>query len=745
MEITTTFINGRNRIMSWKKMPLPEEGMYLGSGIYIIRKDGFYLDNGAFSTWNPQDFSPKEHLDLIKKDNQGNVAQIWGWWGPTFYAMEDIGVTFKDADWENKKNLKGEENPDLNDYADRMGAGLIKFIEQAREMGIYTTGLYSSELAPEWSHKLEGLEPWWLGYDFGERYSFHLNRGSNDGDAHSAKRMEDATLEDFANGLLERVNEHVSERKSKGWGRVMATSGSFHLDYEIIGGTDIPVQEDFAFRHLTFSSALGRGLFRQFRLPVWGSHIAHEHYSWIPYASPYKFPLLAASFYLKYMNGCKLIINESGNWYTQVKLCPDSPMYQLPYGTIGKNGDPTAPESADPYDYAYLVPEARKKYPMIDYRSPTAVRYRKTISDFWDFVKVNGTPAGQPETTIAIAKGNLDLSAMYCAAGNYAVASAYTLADINHDWYEGDPERSWKLIEKVFCPCPPVIPPYKNQYLSATPHGLFDIVTFAMDKIDADFLIRNYKALIFAGWNTCTEHQYEVLKKYVAAGGILCISIPHLSTNKTRNYRSYDVSELIHGGDVSELCGVKVKQRGRRIYWATGNTAEPNELGVKVPRRFGILATPIGELEITDPAVRVVIADDEQFDPVVLHRKCGKGEVFFVNTWSYPGALDIDDGPGSYEGANGLMEPVWKYIAKRARGNVYITDDGSEPGEECKYINCTYFPDDGRICLYNIDFDHSHKIVLHQFGYQETIELEAAEFLSLDSVTLLPHEKLNEE
>ena len=729
--------------MSWKKMPLPECGLYLGSGIYNIRKHGLYLDPGAFSTWTPQDYSPEDYLDFIVKDNQGNLAQIWGFDGPDWYAMEDTGIPFKARDWENKKNLCGEENPKLQDYEERKGLGMLKFIKYAKDHGIYTTGLYSNEMNPELSKKLAEFGDWWLGYDFGERYSFHLKNKSNNADAGIS--LENATLENYADGLIARVKEHVEDRKAKGWGYIMATSGSFHLDYEILGGTDIPVQEDFAFRHMTISSAFARGLFRQFHLPVWGSHLAHEHYSWIPYSSKYKFPLLHAAFLHKYMNGCKLMINESGNWYTQVKLCPDSPLYALPYCTVGKNGDPTAPKSNNPYDYADIVKDAEKMYPMIDYRSPTAVRYRQVISDFYDFVKEHGTPEGQPEASFAIAKGNLDLSSFYAAHGNYAVASAYDLADMNHDWYEGDPEKSWRLLSRVFCPCPPVIPPYRNQFLSATPHGMFDIVTFAKNKISADFLIRNYKAVIFSGWNTCSKEQYAILREYVEKGGILCISLAHFSQNKKRNYRSFTVDELVNGGDFSDLCGVKVIGRGRRIYWATGTSGEKNELGVKIPRRFGILAVPIGQLEITDPAVKPLIVDDEQFDPVVIRRKCGKGEVFFVNTWYYPGGLDTDEGPGSEENTNGFLEPVYKYIAKLARGHVYITDDGEDPGENCQYVNCTYFPDAGKICLFNIDFDHPHKVFVHQFGYAEEYELEAGEFMFLDSVKLKDFEKQNDD
>jgi hypothetical protein len=104
----------------------------------------------------------------------------------------------------------------------------------------------------------------------------------------------------------------------------MATSSNFYIDYEVAAGADVPVPEDFAFKHLLMSSAISRGLYRQYDLPMWGSHLAHEWYSWLPHSNPLKFPLFRASKYVKYMSGAKMIINESGNWILQSSLCPDS-------------------------------------------------------------------------------------------------------------------------------------------------------------------------------------------------------------------------------------------------------------------------------------------------------------------------------------------------------------------------------------------------------------------------------------
>ena len=64
------------------------------------------------------------------------------------------------------------------------------------------------------------------------------------------------------------------------------------------------------------------------------------------------------------------------------------------------------------FDYsADFVEEARKCYPAINYDSAPAREYRRMISDFYNYVKENGTPSGQPEAKIALAKGYLDLGA----------------------------------------------------------------------------------------------------------------------------------------------------------------------------------------------------------------------------------------------------------------------------------------------------------------------------------------------
>ncbi|HWQ55388.1 MAG TPA: hypothetical protein VN442_17005, partial [Bryobacteraceae bacterium] len=559
----------------------------------------------------------------------------------------------------------------------------------------------------------------YLGYDFGEIFTFRLEEKHLEGQ--DTGRI---TLKTLADGFMERVRAHVEKRHATGWGNVMATSINFYIDYEIVAGADVPLIEDFAFSHLNVASSLSRGLYRQFDLPIWGSHLAHEHYSWIPYSSEHKFDLLKAAMYQKYMAGSKIIINESGNWFLQAQLCTDSPMFETPRVEIGRIGN-TDPRLTAPY-----VEKARQTFHKIDYHSPVARRYREVISDFYDFVKAHGTPEGQPEATIAIAKGNYDLCG-HEYSPNAAIAGAYLLADRNPAWFEGAPERAWNIVKDVFYPRPPVLAPYQNRFLSGTPYGMVDIVSFAEDRVSAEFLSANYRALLFAGWNTASPTQYDVLTRYVRSGGTLFIAIPHLSTNVTRNYTSYTVDELVNRGDFSDLCGVKIKGRGRRYYWATAPDRK-GELGFGLPRRFGIMTTCMGDIEITDPHAEALVVDDEEMYPVLLRRKCGKGTVYFLNSWAYPGALNTDEGPGSTVDSKGLIGVIYQSIARRARGRVWITSDGDDAGRDCDSIAYSYFPESRKACLLNIDFKAARRCRLHHGTTRTAIELAPGEFRLMD-------------
>ena len=677
-----------------KPTPLPEkERIYIGSGVYSntdkMRGGGF-----CFTYWSPAKLSLDEIVDLCAKEKVGNLLQFW------------------------------QHNETLLDLARR-----------AKEKGIYTTCIYSSATNGLARKLTEEQGDRWLGHDFGERFSFCVS------DDRSGRGV---TLRDLADDYMDRVYRHVKKLHDEGWGNVMATSSNFGLDYEVAAGSEVPCTEDYPFGDLTLASALNRGLYRQYDLPLWGSHLAHEWYSWLPHRNPYKTKSLETAFRLKYMTGAKVIINESGNWALQSSLCEDSPMSMMPI-TARRNSTKLDDAGRAKYE-APVKAAARKRYSYIDYRSPVATKYRSIISDFYRFCLEHPAPKGQPEATWAIAKGNLDLGDCRYIAG-YAVSGAYDLARKNPGWMHGLPEMSWDVLTRSVMPKPPMFAPNKNIHFSATPYGLCDIASFAYDNITADYLLRNYKVLMFAGWNTCSPKQYKILCDYVKGGGILVIGLCHLSTDDKREYTDMSADKLINKGDLTELCGLKVVGETPRHFWATGPTTTPNCLGFVARRRFGYMGLPLGKLEYVAPKENFeeLAVDDEEADTFILRCRNGKGQVLLMNWWAYPAAANQDVGCGAEVADIGMVGYLYKYAAKLGRGNVYITGyDFENPDAECDWVVCSYFPDEGKIYFLNLDYERPHKFVLHHFGEKDFITLEPGEFRIMDSVKLDPDEKLND-
>ncbi|MBQ1345255.1 MAG: hypothetical protein IIY62_02735 [Kiritimatiellae bacterium] len=677
------------------RTPLPEDArIYIGSGVYanrgIMKMGGF-----CFTYWEPEKLDYDELIDLCVKEGVGNTLQFW------------------------------QNNENLRDLA-----------LKAKARGLYSTCIYSSAtngLAREIVSSLGGS---WIGYDFGERFTFSLYTDWKD---------RGVSLRALAGEYMNRVHKHVGDLHAAGWGNVMATSSNFSLDYEVAAGAEIPCTEDFPFGDLTLASALSRGLYRQYGLPMWGSHLAHEWYSWIPHRNPWKMKTLETAFRLKYMTGAKVIVNESGNWQLQSSLCEDSPMSQLPV-TCRRLSTPWDAAAREKYEKPALA-EAKKRFSWIDYRSPVAVKYRRAISDFTAFCREHPAPRGQPEATWAIAKGNLDLGGPGYIPGN-AVCGAYDLARRNPNWMYGLPEMSWDVVRRAVMPMPPMLAPNKNIHFSASPYGLCDVVSFACDNVTAEHLLKNYKVLMFAGWNTCSPKQYRILCDYVKGGGKLVIGLAHLSTDDARGYTDPSPAKLVNGGDLSELCGFRVVGETPRKYWATGPSTERNCLGFVARRRFGYMCLPLGRLEYTAPAENFeeLAVDDEDGEPFILRCRNGRGEVFFMNWWAYPAAANMDVGCGSEVADVGMVGYLYRYCAKLGRGNVWITGrDFENPDEDCGWILYSYFPDEGKVYLLNLDYAKARSCVLQQFGDKDFLTLEPGEFRIVDSVRLDPDEKLNAE
>ncbi len=171
------------------KTQMPAEGIYIGSGVYPhggkLNCTGF-----CFTYWAPYQTRLEDVVRLCKEEGVGNTLQFW----------------------------QHDEK-------------LLALAKEARKAGIYTTCIYS-KATPEVSKRLiPELGKWYLGYDFGERYTFSIYKNWDD---------RGASLHALVSEYMGRVHQHVSERQKAGWGNILATSGNFSLDYEVAAGTEVP-------------------------------------------------------------------------------------------------------------------------------------------------------------------------------------------------------------------------------------------------------------------------------------------------------------------------------------------------------------------------------------------------------------------------------------------------------------------------------------------------------------------------
>ena len=162
-------------------------------------------------------------------------------------------------------------------------------------------------------------------------------------------------------------------------------------------------------------------------------------------------------------------------------------------------------------------------------------------------------------------------------------------------------------------------------------------------------------------------------------------------------------------------------------YWAM-ILNDDNPLSLPKNKLYGAYRTHYGDIEINKD-VDVIAAENEEYTPILVRHKCGKGDVYFLNSWEYPGALLEDTGPGARTDSKGLVGEVLRTLGRQCRGKVYITDDGKETGPECEYVTFSYFPSNRKIYLLNIDADCPHSVFVHQVGKRKRrIQLKPFEF-----------------
>ncbi len=363
----------------------------------------------------------------------------------------------------------------------------------------------------------------------------------------------------------------------------------------------------------------GRGAARAYKKDVIGAWLAHEFYGGYHQLDPLKAKRFTAEYYTMYLAGIDFCCLESGYRGIYSHVGDDAPAAKL------HENDAASTFSSQPLSADH----------------PLAKSYLKEAESFASFCNKDIRPGGGgPKTEVAFVQGNLD---------GFGLSSSSSLWGQYHDekWGFSAPEYSYRILDEVYrssewCNT-------KNfgdyDYSHAPAYGQYDVIP-ATCPIE---VMKNYKWVIFCGWNTMTKEIYETLKEYVALGGNLFITAAHLR-------------DSIDRADKGEFLDVKFEELlGLRL---TGERVRTND-GFKFVKHStvdGMIYPGTGQL-LTDPewsagyteyvkteltsATPVCYISDsflpepENMLPLVCENKYGKGNVIFMANSEYPGAPEV--------------------------------------------------------------------------------------------------------
>lgn len=206
-------------------------------------------------------------------------------------------------------------------------------------------------------------------------------------------------------------------------------------------------------------------------------------------------------------------------------------------------------------------------------------------------------------------------------------------------------------------------------FFAGTPYGDFDCVPA---EASADFY-KNYKLLLNLGWNTMIKEDYEKNLDYVKNGGVLLTGLPQFSTHTKRDFLA-DMQDLAlwNGGDLSEMCGIKVRGIGEKYtgQWNCSGRGEIVESELSALPSFDVAEDGkpmLADVELC--GAEIVAWDAWTGNPMLVRNKVGDGYVYTFTMWAYPGHEQFQKFAATW---------VELLSAEAAEKDVYVIDDSGE-------------------------------------------------------------------
>ena len=167
------------------------------------------------------------------------------------------------------------------------------------------------------------------------------------------------------------------------------------------------------------------------------------------------------------------------------------------------------------------------------------------------------------------------------------------------------------------------------------------------------------------------EQVYANIKNYVQDGGRVFMSVPHLTTNETRDFlwNNMEPLNLLKNGDVEDLFGAKISGRGDRLssIRMVDDLDEPFRVSDYAPPA-GPKHPPVDLMEVELQGAEVVAIDQATEKPVLLRHRLGEGEAYLLLTHDFPGNSWLAD----------FLTPFIRRLANEVPSRVRLEDPSGD-------------------------------------------------------------------
>ena len=363
--------------------------------------------------------------------------------------------------------------------------------------------------------------------------------------------------------------------------------------YNTEAGVTVPMLELMCGSPDALVSSL-RGVARAYDAKLWGTYAAHEWYGGMRHDDTLKRKRLELAYKYAYLSGTGALCLESGD------------------------------ELIESYGHRF------------DSDSEICEDYRRVVSDMMEYIKSDERPLGGPRVKVAFVSGLHDAWGGW--GGSY-VWNNFT----DEAWGHSEAEHSWRLLSEIGVKRTwDDISNFGDYDLSAYPaYGMYDIVPI---EADVEKLSR-YDYLIFLGYNSMTDENFEKLYEYVRRGGRLLMSAAHLNYSTKRN------GELILPSNekLERLFGARFVEKTIKSNNGVKFSYHSLDENRKYPGSKNFVCDPIyasgyadfAVFELTEgfEAARVTDRYDSRpgICPAVIENKVGDGIATLITSTNYPG------------------------------------------------------------------------------------------------------------